>query len=152
NNKELLSVPGIPKQPILVIEAISDSTVMVGVDGQGLWEIAKEDLAVYNNYKEDVDNPNSLPGNGVYDIFEDSKGRVWVCSFSRGVSFYNRKSSILTHVRHLTNNSNSLSNNDVNNVIEDRRGNLWFATNNGVSRWNVNNDKWDAFYHNNQQQ
>lgn len=152
NDNRFLPVPGVPKQPVLDIEAISDSTMMVGVDGQGLWEVGKKDLNVYNIYKEDVDKPNSLQGNGVYDIFQDNKGRVWVCTYSRGVSYYNKASSMLTHVRHLTNNSNSLSNDDVNSIIEDSRGNLWFATNNGVSRWDIANNKWDAFFHNKQKQ
>jgi signal transduction histidine kinase/ligand-binding sensor domain-containing protein/DNA-binding NarL/FixJ family response regulator len=152
NDNRFLSVSGVPKQPVLDIEAISDSTMMIGVDGQGLWEVGRYDLKVYNIYKEDIDKPNSLQGNGVYDIFQDNKGRVWVCTYSRGVSFYNKASSMLTHVRHLTNNSNSLSNDDVNSIIEDSRGNLWFATNNGVSRWDVANNKWDAFFHNKQEQ
>ncbi|WP_162198169.1 hybrid sensor histidine kinase/response regulator transcription factor [Geofilum rubicundum] len=152
NKNQLLQVSGVPKQPILDIESVSDSTMMIGVDGQGLWEVGKQDLIVYNIYKEDVDKPNSLQGNGVYDIFQDDKGRVWVCTYSRGVSYYNKTSSMLTHVRHLTNNPNSLSNDDVNSIIEDARGNLWFATNNGISRWDVAHNKWEAFYHNKQKQ
>lgn len=152
NSSQLLRVFDVPKQPILDIELFSDSTVMVGVDGQGLWEVGKHDLSVYNIYKEDVDKPSSLQGNGVYDIFQDRKGRVWVCTYSRGVSYFNKTSPILTHVRHITNNSNSLSNDDVNSIIEDRRGNIWFATNNGVNKWDVANNKWEAFYHNKQEQ
>lgn len=152
NNSKLMQVSGIPKQPVLDIETISDSTILVGVDGQGLWEVGKYDLTVYNIYKEDVDKPNSLQGNGVYDIFQDNKDRVWVCTYSRGVSYYNKTSPMLTHLRHLTNNPNSLSNDDVNSIIEDSRGNLWFATNNGVSRWDVASNEWEAFYHNKQKQ
>lgn len=151
NSSQLLHVPGVPKQPVLDIEPISDSTMMVGVDGQGIWEVGKHDLTVYNIYKEDVDKPNSLQGNGVYDIFQDRKGRVWVCTYSRGVSYYNKTSPFLTHVRHITNNSNSLSNDDVNSIIEDSRGNIWFATNNGINKWDIVSDKWEAFYHNKQE-
>ena len=39
-------------------------------------------------------------------------------------------------------------NNNVNRVIEDRNGNIWFATNNGISRWDRENNKWDTFLHN----
>jgi signal transduction histidine kinase/CheY-like chemotaxis protein/ligand-binding sensor domain-containing protein/AraC-like DNA-binding protein len=152
HDNQLLHVAEVPKQPILDIEPISDSTMMVGVDGQGLWEIEKHYLNVLNIFKEDVDKPNSLKGNGVYDIFQDRKGRVWICTYSRGVSYFNKTSSMLTHVRHMANNSNSLSNDDVNGIIEDARGNLWFATNNGVSRWDVITNKWTAFYHDKQKQ
>lgn len=148
-----LSIVGdIPKQPILAMEVVSDSVLLVGVDGQGLWEVDRKDLLIYSIYKEDSDNPKSLRGNGVYDIYNDKNGRVWICTYSGGVSYFTQSSSIITHVRHQVNEINSLINDDVNDVLEDRFGNLWFATNNGISRWSVQRNHWDAFYHNMQMQ
>ena len=137
-----------PKQPILVIEENSESTILVGIDGQGIWEMNKEDGQVLNIYKENVDDPYSLHGNGVYDIFYDRAKRVWICTISGGVSFYELASPLVNQVVHHSNDLNSLVNNDVNGIVEDHEGKIWFATNNGISCWDVKSDKWKNFYFN----
>lgn len=138
----------IPKQPILAIEENSDSTLLIGIDGQGIWELNKSGDEVLNVYKESADDANSLPGNGVYDIFYETGKRMWVCTISGGVSFYDMASPIISQVVHHPNNSNSLANNDVNGILEDRDGNIWFATNNGISVWNPVSDQWKSLYNN----
>lgn len=141
-----------PKQPIYAIVANTDTTVMVGIDGQGIWELTRDSHRVLNIYKENPDNPHSLRGNGVYDIFHDQEKRVWVCTYSEGLSYFDQESAEVTQITHQINNPNSLSNNNVNKVIEDSRGNIWFATNNGVSRWEPSSGKWQTYYQNLQDQ
>jgi signal transduction histidine kinase/CheY-like chemotaxis protein/ligand-binding sensor domain-containing protein len=138
----------IPNQPILAIEANSDSTLLVGVDGQGIWEINKNRNQVINVYKENSDDPHSLKGNGVYDIYCDDNKRVWICTYSGGVSYFDQANPVVAEINHIVNNPNSLVSNDVNSVLEDSDGNLWFATNNGISCWNVSANQWRSFYHN----
>ena len=141
-----------PRQPILAIEANSDSTILVGIDGQGIWELNKQNSQLLNVYKENVDDPYSLRGNGVYDIFCDQYKRVWVCTFSGGVSFYELASPLVDQVVHYGNDANSLVNNDVNGIVEDRDGKIWFATDNGISCWDVASNQWKNFYYNNLKQ
>ena len=138
-----------PKQPILAIKENSESTILVGIDGQGVWELNKKDNQVLNIYKENDDDPYSLRGNGVYDIFCDPGKRVWVCSYSGGLSFYELASPLVNQIAHHTNDANSLVNNDVNSILEDHDGKIWFATNNGISCWDAASDKWKNFYFNN---
>ena len=155
NNAESCSaalIHSFPKQPVYTIEACSDSTLWVGIDGQGVWEINKTGNRVVNIYKENVDDVFSLRGNGVYDIFCDENKRIWVCTYSGGLSFFEQTSPIVNQIVHQVNNANSLSNNNVNKVIEDSRGNLWFATNNGICCWNRQLNKWKTYYHNKQEQ
>jgi signal transduction histidine kinase/ligand-binding sensor domain-containing protein/DNA-binding NarL/FixJ family response regulator len=142
----------IPNQPILDIEEISDSKVLLGIDGQGVWEVEKDGLKVSNIYKEDSDNPNALKGNGVYDIYYDKSDRIWICTYSGGISFFDKANPAVTQIKHIVNNSNSLVNDDVNDVLEDSHGNLWFATNNGVSFLNVKTSRWKSFFHNKKEQ
>jgi signal transduction histidine kinase/DNA-binding response OmpR family regulator/ligand-binding sensor domain-containing protein len=137
-----------PRQPILAIEANSESTILVGIDGQGVWELNKKDHQILNVYKENVDDPYSLRGNGVYDIFYDQNKRVWVCTISGGVSFYELASPLVNQITHHANDANSLVNNDVNGILEDSDGKIWFATNNGISCWNVASGQWKNFYFN----
>lgn len=142
----------LPKQPILAIEENTDSTFLIGIDGQGIWEIEKQGDQVLNIYKENIDNPYSLRGNGVYDIYCDENKRVWVSTYSGGVSYFDQKSPIVTQITHLPNNKNSIANNDVNCVIQDVNDRIWFATNNGISRWDMSKNEWRNFYVNKQEQ
>jgi len=147
-----IKIKSFPEQPILAIESISDSSLLIGIDGQGLWEINKKGDRVLNISKENDNNPSSLRGNGVYDIFCDQNNRIWICTYSGGVSYYEKKSLLVNQVTHQVNNTNSLVNNDVNCVIEDSKNNIWFATNNGISCWDVAKNRWKSFYENNQKQ
>lgn len=149
NGKLNLSIISeIPHQPVQAIEANSDSTMLIGIDGQGIWEINKYQEECIRVFKENADDPQTLKGNGVYDIYCDTNKRVWVCTYSGGVSFYEQANNIVTEINHIVNNHNSLVNNDVNCVLEDLDGNLWFATDNGISYWNVSTNQWKSFYHN----
>ncbi len=150
--KDVFLVSQIPNQPILDIEANTDSTLMIGIDGQGLWEIGKINGKILNSYKEDVDSPNSLQGNGVYDVFCDENERVWVCTYSGGVSYFDQSKSKIKVLSHHTNYPNSLVNNHINAVLEDRRGKLWFATDNGISIWDQTKNEWKSIYKNNKEQ
>ena len=150
---QLKVIDKIPNQPVQAITSISESVFLVGIDGQGVWAVNKNDMQVNAVYKEDANNQNSLKGNGVYDIFCDRKNRVWICTYSGGVSFFDQtSSSAVTKVSHIVNNPNSLVNNNVNAVLEDKNGNIWFATNNGLSFWNTKTHNWKTLFHNKEQQ
>ena len=136
----------LPKQPILAITENTDSTCLIGFDGQGIWELDRRNQKILNIYKENLDVPFSLRGNGVYDLFCDNNSRVWVCTYSGGLSFFDQTTPLVNQIVHLPNNTNSLINNDVNSIIEDRWGKVWFATNNGICYWDLATDKWSRFY------
>jgi signal transduction histidine kinase/DNA-binding response OmpR family regulator/ligand-binding sensor domain-containing protein len=138
----------IPQQPILALTEISDSTFLAGIDGQGVWELDKRGERLLNVYKEDAEDPYSLRGNGIYDIFYEPGKRVWIGTISGGVCFYDLASPIVTQIAHHANDKNSLANNDVNGIAEDKDGKIWFATNNGISCWNVNTNYWSSYYYN----
>lgn len=142
----------IPEQPILAIVENSDSTLLVGIDGQGIWELDKRGDQVLQVFKESADDPASLPGNGVYAIFYEPGKRVWVGTITGGVSFYDVSSPVVTQITHHSNNVNSLVNNDVNGILEDRDGKIWFATNNGICIWDPVHDQWSTLYNNNLKQ
>jgi signal transduction histidine kinase/ligand-binding sensor domain-containing protein/DNA-binding NarL/FixJ family response regulator len=138
----------IPRQPILALAKIADSALMLGIDGQGLWELNREGDRVLNIYKENSDDPNSLKGNGVYAIFPDPGKRVWVSTISGGVSYFELATPVVNQVVHQPNSINTLADNEVNGILEDSDGKLWFATNNGISCWNKQTGQWQNFYNN----
>ena len=142
-----------PTQPVMDIESLDNQRIMVGVDGRGIWTIKPENLSIEQVYKSDVNNPHSLSGNGVYDIYHDTEAnRVWVCTYSGGLSFFDLGSPVIEHIVHQVNQSNSLGNNNVNSVLEDSNKKLWFATDNGISVWKTDEDKWVHLYNDKQEQ
>lgn len=141
-NHTATTIDGIPKLPVLALSQFNDSTLLAGIDGHGICAIDIESGQIKNTYQNDRNNPQSLASNGIYDILCDPGKRVWVCTYDDGVLFSNIESKNVTQHQHLINNDNSIKDNHVNDVCEDADGNLWFATNNGVSRYNPNSDKW----------
>ena len=151
--KTLSSIPlkGFPKQPILAIKKDINNTLLIGIDGQGIWNISEKGDKLLNIYKEDLNNPFSLRGDGVYDIFCD-KSRNWVATYTGKLSFFENVNSQITPIAYQINNPNSLGNNYVNKIMEDHEGHIWFATNNGLSRWNPVSNKWNHYYQNKSEQ
>ncbi|MDH6311019.1 signal transduction histidine kinase/CheY-like chemotaxis protein/ligand-binding sensor domain-containing protein [Dysgonomonas sp. PFB1-18] len=147
-----VSISNFPRQPILSIKKNIDSSLFIGIDGQGVWKLNNEGNVLLGIYKEDIDDPSSIRGDGVYDIFCDGSNKVWVATYSGGLSFFEQESPLVTQIAHKINTPNSLGNNYVNKILEDSRGNIWFATNNGISRWKVSTNQWDIFYQNKHEQ
>lgn len=141
-----------PKQPVLAIEKNSDGTFLIGIDGQGLWKLNDKADRVLGVFKESADDPYSIRGNGVYDLFRDRDKRIWVGTISGGLSFFDQESPLVTQITHQTNTVNSLINNDVNSLIEDRTGKMWLATNNGISCWDKQTGQWKHFFYNKEKQ
>ncbi|HPR30463.1 MAG TPA: two-component regulator propeller domain-containing protein, partial [Prolixibacteraceae bacterium] len=135
-----------PRQPVKSLVYNYDSTLFVGIDGQGIWQIDPTSRKVIDVHKDNIDDPTSLRGNGVYDIFRDENNRVWVCTYSDGLSYFDQVSPMVSQITHQINNPNSLVNNHINSVIQDRKGRLWLGTNNGISCWDVKNNVWRNFY------
>ena len=73
---------------------------------------------------------DGLPQNTVYEIYQDSKGYLWLATDGGGVSRFDGR----TH-RYFK-QKDGLINNVVRDVLEDRKGNMWFATNEGISVYN----------------
>ncbi|MBO7433167.1 MAG: response regulator [Salinivirgaceae bacterium] len=141
-NHSVTTVNGIPKLPVLTLKQFNDSTLLAGIDGHGISAIDISTSHIRKTYQNNRNNPQSLASNGVYDILCEPGKRVWVCTYDDGVLFSNIEAKNITQFQHLTNNDNSIKDNHVNDVCEDADGNLWFATNNGVSRYNPQTDKW----------
>ncbi len=141
-----LPVAHLPQQPVLAMQKNHASgTLFIGIDGKGLWEIAGDGSRILNTYKEDVNDPYSLQGDGVYDVLIDNTERIWVATYTGGLSYMECNQHSINRITHQINKPNSLVNNFVNKIIEDRKGDIWFATNAGISRWNRKEDKWYTY-------
>ncbi|MBK9292212.1 MAG: histidine kinase [Bacteroidetes bacterium] len=108
-----------------------DSLLWIGTQTAGLfrYNLSTRELTRYNF---EVDNPNSLSDNRVFDILRDNRGNLWVGTFNG----LNRLSTALPMFRTYRNNplsDNSLINNSVWAFEEDADGRIWIGTEEGIS-------------------
>lgn len=131
-------------QPVRAIDSYCDSTVLVGIDGAGVCEVSKDGSRLCAIYADDIDNPESLKGNGVNDILCASD-RTWIATYTGGVSYFDNGNSSAKIIRHIPGNRSSIVDDEVNYIVQDKKGRVWYATNNGVSRHDLDDDSWTHY-------
>ncbi|MCF8242000.1 MAG: hypothetical protein K9J16_11485 [Melioribacteraceae bacterium] len=99
------------------------------------------------SYQRD-DDPNSLSDNRIISIYEDpssSKENVilWIGTVGGGLNKMSISNSGLPaeqiEFKHYT-EKDGLPNNAIYGILGDNRGNLWLSTNNGLSKFDLNNE------------
>ncbi len=140
--------PGFPRQYVRDIEIMPDSTIWCGIDGRGIYELSRDGKKVLRTYRENSNNEYSLSGNGVQDMYLEPSGRIWVCSYTGGVSVADMgpKTATLYSRRTDLPSGKSLINNYIYDIAEDDGGQLWIGTNSGLSCWNPTTDNWTNFF------
>lgn len=83
------------------------------------------------NYKPEPGKSRSLSSPVIFELYEDSRNRLWVGTDGGGLNLYNPKTDDFTLYRHDELDKNSLSSNNVYALSEDRQGNLWVGTGGG---------------------
>lgn len=81
----------------------------------------------FNNYRFDAEDTTSLKGTRILDIFEDSKGNLWVGTTKFGVSIYNYEAD---RFEQFTIPKVELG--IIRGITEDQNGTIWFASRKGV--------------------
>ena len=100
--------------------------IWIGRD-QGVDVIDRKTNAV-KHYFNQPKNPNSLVGNDVNIVIQDSRGLMWIGT-KDGLSILNRQTGkFLTAA-----DGFSFPSNNVSNILEDNEGQMWVSTNNGLS-------------------
>lgn len=81
----------------------------------------------YTTYKNDPDDPGSLPGNWVSALMEDRDGTLWL-AVDGGICRYDRDMDRFVRYVHQQDNPKSLSHPFVWSLGEDREGFIWVGT------------------------
>jgi ligand-binding sensor domain-containing protein/serine phosphatase RsbU (regulator of sigma subunit) len=102
-----------------------------------IWFGADNGLYVYNGKKViHFTEKEGLPEVPIMNVFQDSKGFIWISSWEHGVYCYDPKLSALPEKKSLQQytQKDGLSYHTLMAVNEDAEGNLWFSTFKGVTR------------------
>jgi ligand-binding sensor domain-containing protein len=66
---------------------MDDQTLLVGFKRKGLREFSLVEEKLTYEYVHLPDNNTSLLSNTVDEIYRDSKGNIWICSWGSGISY-----------------------------------------------------------------
>ncbi len=135
--------PLLMKNPILTLLPVDSKYMFVGTDGTGAWLLDKQTLQIVQSFREQEGLELPLSGDGVYDIFRDREGRIWISTYADGVNIIDFGRRGFQIMRHERNNQNSLSRDQVDAILEDSQGRMWFGTNNGINLLDRNTGKWE---------
>jgi ligand-binding sensor domain-containing protein len=115
-------------------------------DSKGyLWVGTSYGLAKYDGNKFSVfkhqSNRNSISGDVITTIFEDSKGNILVGA--NGLSILNRKRGVWLNYLHDPNNDWSIGNPTITSIAQENDSIYWIITSNGVNRFNIENGRFN---------
>lgn len=114
-------------QSILSILESNNGKIFVGTDGGGLnWLNQNHDNFEISSFIHDPTDPNSIAGNVVKTLFEDSQNRLWLGVFREGLDLFNYKTKTFKHIIDW--------NSSIWSIAERKDSNLLIATmGNGIS-------------------
>ena len=106
-----------------------------------LWMGTTSGLLTYNRETDDFRRIPELDNVFVYDIFEDSYGKLWIATYSDGVFCYDLTHNKWKMYKYNPSDSTSLSYNKVISIFEDSKRRLWFTTQGaGICRFQPDTD------------
>ncbi len=150
------TLPGdeISFQPVeLPDEVPAHLVTALAEDRQGfLWIGTQGGLVRYDGYqfkvyKFDPRDPKTLGGSYVRSLFAAEDGRLWIGTFSNGLSAYDPKTETFVRYAHDPGRPGSLSHNRVEGIAADRAGRLWVATYEGLDRLDPRSGRIEHFRH-----
>lgn len=92
------------------------------------------------HFRNDPADANSLPGNHVNNIYEDSRKNIWFCT-EAGLCRYDP----LTGKMQRISNPNALPDNQVFRILEDNAGIFWISTSKGLLSYNPVNGNFQTY-------
>jgi ligand-binding sensor domain-containing protein len=107
-------------------------------DARGMiWIGTQVGLVRYDGYRfrkfvQKANDPFSLAGHYVYSLFVAKDGKIWVGTFSDGISVFDPTSERFEHFRHDEKVNDSLSGGRIWAMASDGQDGMWIATDKGL--------------------
>ena len=136
------SLQNIPQIPVRSIISFNHQTVLMAVDGSGIYAYDKQNKQTKLLLNTDGRPGNVLKGNGLYTLCRDRFGDLWAGSYSGGVDLAIPMEHTLEYITHEYLNNQSLIDNCVNDVFQSRDGKIWYATDKGISIYDSQTHSW----------
>ena len=127
------------------IQKFEENTLLIGTDGAGVYLLNMDTYKCRPYITADYNRYNAMNGNTINDLYVDDEQRIWMANSPIGITVRNNRYADFHWIKHSVDNRQSLVNNCVNAIIEDAEGDLWFATDNGISLYNEQQEQWTSF-------
>lgn len=121
---------GLPDNRIMTLHVDKQDGLWVGTRANGLAYLP-QNSSRWQYFEHDESDSSTLPANGVTDIFQDSRGDIWVTTYNGGLS--KKVANGFETYSADPDDPRKLSSSKVMQVHEDREGNLWLATEAGLN-------------------
>ncbi|MBN2013481.1 PAS domain S-box protein [candidate division KSB1 bacterium] len=120
-------------------DGLSQSSVLCTLqDRLGfLWFGTEDGLNKYDGYhftvyKRSTSDPNSIIGNNIRVLYEDSRGKIWIGTEQRGLNCFDPVTEQFTAFRHDPNDSTSLINDCIRAICEFSPNTMLIGTDHGL--------------------
>ena len=126
----------LPSQYIYSLEEDINGHIWVGTDN-GLVELDK-DLNIVKSYQDAIGDSD------VYNVYDDSKGNIWVCTLDNGLFKINLDDKRVENYKN-NNSKISIPSNNVRDIISDSEGKLWIATDKGLCTFDYEREEFITY-------
>ena len=126
----------LPSQYIYSLEEDLYGHIWVGTDN-GLVELDK-DLNIVKSYQDAIEDSD------VYNVYDDSKGNIWVCTLDNGLFKINLDDKRVENYKN-NNSKISIPSNNVRDIISDSEGKLWIATDKGLCTFDYEREEFITY-------
>ena len=133
--------------PVRVIYPYDIHTMLVGIDGKGIYKVSRHPRPSVGYQNELLFNANEGPhgvlhGNGIYALTRDIWGNIIVGSYSGGIDMARPVGTTVAVYQHIPHHEQSILNDHVNSICQSSSGKLLMGTDNGVSIYAPQTKSW----------
>jgi ligand-binding sensor domain-containing protein/two-component sensor histidine kinase len=111
-----------------------------------MWFATRDGLNRYDGhrfvvYQHNPSDSTSLIDNFIQTIFEDSKGRLWIGTGSKGIELFDREKDNFIHLSELQKETSSHPDGFILNITEDKNGLIWISSMTDLTTLRVNENE-----------
>ena len=107
----------------------SRQDIWIGSNLVGLFRYRSQDQQI-ELFSHDFNDNNSLSSNRINDVYEDTRGELWVAT-ARGLDRLDRTNNQFIRIAA----ANQIANESIQTILEDSQQNLWLGTQFGLARY-----------------
>jgi diguanylate cyclase (GGDEF)-like protein len=139
-----VEIPGdVPAHLVTALAQDRRGFLWIGTQGG----LVRYDGYTYRVFSGSTGNPRALGSNYVRALLGASDGRMWIGTFSGGLSVYDADTEEFLTYRHNRSDPGSLAHDRVEGLAEDQQGRIWIATDAGLDRLDPRSGQFEHFRH-----